>query len=62
MVKIVRKGKMSPKTPNKSVGMLSASLSMKVVICPTCSKKRWANAMKNLNEYRTTCCGTAIRE
>lgn len=53
---------MSPKTPNKSVGMLSASLSMKVVICPTCSKKRWANAMKNPNEYRTTCCGTVIKE
>ncbi|KKN28190.1 hypothetical protein LCGC14_0856910 [marine sediment metagenome] len=51
---------MPPITPNKSVGSISGSDSMKVVICPTCRKKRWANRMKKPSEYRTTCCGTII--
>jgi hypothetical protein len=51
---------MPPLEPKKPVGSLSSGLSMKVVICPSCKKKRWANAMKKQGEYRTTCCGITV--
>lgn len=47
-------------TPERSVGSLSSGLSMKVVICPTCRQKRWANKMKKFSDWRTTCCGTIV--
>ncbi len=51
---------MPPITPKRPIGTLSSSLSMRVVICPKCRQKRWANKMKNPSEWRTTCCGKVI--
>ena len=52
---------MPPKKPNKPVGTLSSGGSMRVVICSSCMKKRWAILMKEYGKVRTTCCATVMQ-
>ena len=52
---------MPPIKPNKPVGTLSSGGSMRVVICSSCMKKRWAIKMKDPYKVRTTCCGKEMQ-